>query len=96
MKKEKEKQIAPPQQLVPSTVAIIAVGGGGLMKWGWDLASRVCPSWGVLFQTLHLCCKAPWLMLTDLLTSQVCDATASSQFQIKNPFFQPPQTQKQQ
>lgn len=61
---------------------------------GLRFSLQCLPQPGVLFQTLHLCCKAPCLMLTDLLPSQVCDATASSQFQIKNPFFRPPQTQE--
>lgn len=54
---------------------------------GLGFSLQGSPQPGVLFQTLHLCCKAPCLMLTDLLPSQVCDATASSQFQIKNPIF---------
>lgn len=50
---------------------------------GLGFSLQGLPQPGVLFQTLHLCCKAPCLMLIDLLPSQVCDATAS-QFQIKN------------
>lgn len=56
---------------------------------GLGFSLQGLPQPGVLFQTLHLCCNAPCLMLTDL---QVCDATASSRSQIKNPFFSGPPT----